>query len=518
MAKVLCVEIGYATTKICEMDYKSKNPKIYHCIEIPTVQGAVEDGYLVEEKLDGLKNAIQAALLDRKIKTKKVVFSIFSSKIITREVILPAVKPKQIPAVIDANSSEYFPIELNDYVVSHLLLNTLEEGENAGRHKTLVYAAEKRLIIPYEKLATACGWSVENIDYTGNAIYQAVKDSEGQETQMYIRVEPENTIVSIIKNKKLMLQRIVNYGSGVGLSSEEDKRTNREMLISALARVEDYFVAQASGNKLDVIYIMGQVLETDGLAEEISREMQVPCELLKTLKNVRLQPGQELINVAVYASCIGAGMAPVGMNVSSHKNGVEVDYFRTSILLLVAFVVLGVVMVMVSVVPYKDEVRREQELKELETTYLQAKGVYEKYVAIADLYDYIDYGNKLTEHANDGLLHFLEELEEKLPSDVKVAEFQSDDEKAVITMTVADKETAAGVINTLRDFESIMTLNVTDVTEEKEEDKVETGSTLQIYPTETVFTIYCEYYQMEYQAPLTAESITQETAAETVLE
>ena len=46
MAKVLSVEIGMSNTRIVEMDYQTKKPRVYRCIEVPTPQGAVRDGYL----------------------------------------------------------------------------------------------------------------------------------------------------------------------------------------------------------------------------------------------------------------------------------------------------------------------------------------------------------------------------------------------------------------------------------------------------------------------------------------
>ena len=83
MAKVLCVEIGCTTIRLCEMDYKAKSPKIYHYFEIPTPIGAVMDGYLLIDKIEEVKSAIQTVLTENKIRTKKVIFSIFSSSCIS---------------------------------------------------------------------------------------------------------------------------------------------------------------------------------------------------------------------------------------------------------------------------------------------------------------------------------------------------------------------------------------------------------------------------------------------------
>lgn len=123
----------------------------------------------------------------------------------------------------------------------------------------------------------------------------------------------------------------------------------------------------------------------------------------------------------------------------------------------------------------------------------------------------VRYGHALTERSNDGILEFLSELEEKMPSDVEFTEFVSDDEQCMVTMRVADKETAAGVIETFRGFESLLSVTVDSITEEKTGDKdisEEDGSST-IY-----FTINCVYVVTEYEDPaLAAPEVADEGAA-----
>lgn len=90
MAKVLSIEISNSLIRICEMDYKKKNPRVYRQAMVPTPPGAISDGYL--NGIDELRTAIKRALNDNQMKTKDVIFTIASSKIVNREVMLPAVK------------------------------------------------------------------------------------------------------------------------------------------------------------------------------------------------------------------------------------------------------------------------------------------------------------------------------------------------------------------------------------------------------------------------------------------
>ena len=85
---MLSVEIGRSMTRIVEMDYQAKKPKVYKCVEVETPEGAVRDGYLDPAKRERLKDAVKSALKTNKIRTKRVLFTIFSGKIISREIVL----------------------------------------------------------------------------------------------------------------------------------------------------------------------------------------------------------------------------------------------------------------------------------------------------------------------------------------------------------------------------------------------------------------------------------------------
>ena len=239
MAKVLCMEIGAVYTKIVEMDYQAKKPKVYRCLEVKTPEGAVKDGYLADDRLPALQETIKEALTANKIRTKRILFTIFSGRIINREILLPGVKPHQINAVIESNITEYFPIELSEYKISHMLIRTIREGENAGKHKVLVLAAEKALLAAYERLADNLGLHLVDIDYSGNGMLQAVKHNVGSEAAMIVKMEAENAIITIAQQGNLILQRNVNYARGRMGDVEISREEMLESLLNTMLRVMD---------------------------------------------------------------------------------------------------------------------------------------------------------------------------------------------------------------------------------------------------------------------------------------
>lgn len=512
MAKVLCVEIGVSVTKIAEMDYMVKRPKVYQCIEVKTPEGAIKDGYLNLGKIEALKEAIKNVLTEKKIRTKRVLFTVFSGKIISREIVLPGVKTHQIGAVIEANISEYFPIELDDYKVSHFHITTIREGENAGKHKVLVIAIEKELLDAYDKLATELGLRIVDIDYAGNSIVQAAKHSAGAGAIMVVKMEEENAIITILQQGTFILQRNINHALGRMEEEQISKEEALESLINTMTRVADFYVSHDENNKIEQIYVMGECSREQHVIDTIAEHMQLPCRVLDQVRGVSIHRNAEDAPMNLFAAAIGSGISSVGFANEKEKERHETNYVSACLLMIVFFVVLIIAVLSIALIPYNAAVLEEKVLKKKEETYAPAKVVYEQYESTKALYTQVEYGHLLTEHSNDSILNFLEELEKQLPADVEMTEFASDDEMCVMTMRVADKETAAGVINKLRDFVSVERVTVESVTEEGAEESK--AANLNKTDTTIYFTISCYYNDTTPVAPVVAQAATDETTQE----
>ena len=75
--KVISIEIGNVLTKVCEMDYRSANAKVYNSFTFETPKGTIEDGYVKEA--DEFIDVLHAKLASNQIKTKKSLFQLCRS-------------------------------------------------------------------------------------------------------------------------------------------------------------------------------------------------------------------------------------------------------------------------------------------------------------------------------------------------------------------------------------------------------------------------------------------------------
>lgn len=561
MAKVVSIEVGYSFIKLCEMDYKVKTPRVYRFAMVPTPLNVIEDGYLKESA--GLRTAIKEALYRNKIKTKRAIFTVASSKIINREVMLPPVKPNMMESMIKANLKDYFPIDLSDHEISHVVLETFKDGENAGKTRVLLVAAEKALVASYEALAQSCGLTLVDLDYVGNSIYQAVKKEANKIPSMILKIEENQTIITVVKNNNMMLQRSVNYGIDdaihevaanpafdviedndawqlikrrccikVTLDSdtkavEPDLEQDDDMeiaqarmnvartlapLINSISRVVDFYNSR-NPEHIEQAYIMGMGGDMSGLSKLLTNELGIKTNVFRKLEGIVWHPSMGDGDLFNYVACIGATMAPVSF-ISSEKQKKqqkETNSKSLAVLLGIFFVVASAALAASGYMAYKEALEEQKRLQGLENTYLPAEQIYQRYTHMVTLYGDVLLGHLKTNNPNDNILNFLSELEEKLPADVQVVDFSSNDEQAALRMHVADKDTAAGVIQQLREFSSLQAVVVNSI-QEMEEEIVEEEGAAGVETAESAadeekefrhyieFTILCSYYPNGYLA------------------
>lgn len=485
--KIVSIEFGSVAIRICEMQCGPK-PKIFQFLELEIPELAVSDGVISDEKMDELKTVIVEALKKNKIKTKKAIFTLFSSKIITREITLPEMKEKQLKQVIEENINDYFPIELEDYRVTHTKIDTVIQPDNSIKNKMLVIAAEKKLISKYETLAQKCRLTLIDVDYVGNSAYQAIKKAPRFEPKMYVKVEAENTLIMILEDDRLVLQRSMNSGLGPEKNDEDDKREAIRHIMGTISRVLHYYSGQ-SYNHLDKVSILGSGAEYVELFNELSDGLVTYEALINSDENIILKQDELKDKISDYIACIGAGISPVKL--INYKPSIRrVNYYRASALMILLYAAVIISFGLMMQIPYLDALERNRDLKKLETFYSEYEDIYNTYVETQIFRDKFMTGDELTRHANDGLLDFILELEKKLPKDVTVVSLHSDDENIIMQMEVSTKEEAAGTIDTLRHFDSVMDVVVAAVSEvPAKTDEEELNQTVS-------FTIVCTYYPM----------------------
>ena len=525
--RVLSIEIGNSFTKICEIDYKVKKPKVYKVLTVETPEGVVVDGMLqpTQEYADRMVNALGT----NGIRTKKVIFTISSTRVASREVQIPNVKANKIEALVKTNANDYFPVDLTQYEIGHYLAGGLTED---GKLRVMALAVPKALLNSYYQLAQMCGWEVECFDYSSNSLYQILRDEKSEKVTMMIKIDENNTIVTVLSAGKVLLQRTVAYGvqdaietmiasgayavndpmsaverfqkktclnrvlhqgdklweENAGRWEDEDAgnvevtaarqkiTSSLEPLIVGVSRVIDFYDSRNSDTPIERTYVTGLGGSFSGMSKLFTNCLERKVHTLSDMDDkIGMSKAIRSTRPAAYISCLGAVLAPVGLIDKSQQKakGMTVvsgtNYTFVSVAVLVLGVILSIAMAVTSLTRYFGTVAENVALQARVEELQPAQAVYNEYLSAAAQYDKYKYLYEYTENPNENLVEFINELEQILPDSFYTDSFSSDQTGISMTVNVEGKAAAARTILNIRNMESIEDVQISNITDNQDE-------------------------------------------------
>lgn len=503
--RVLCIEIGNRMTHVVETDFKVKEPKIYKSFSFQT-----PDNLFKEETLADVlpfKERLDAGLEEHKIKTRKAVFVLASSRIASRDVVIPHVKENRIRTLLYANSAEYFPVDLEKYQLSYRLLDEVEE-EGEQKYKLMVLAVPNEMIDAYKSLAKVCLLTLVDLDYIGNAATQLLEKNIKNDLYAAVRLEEDTTMITIVRENKIELQRTFPYGiadviqavqkSGhfgedidfyetlekmrkenvLTLEEEEIREDITEgfrAITGNVSRVMNFYSSNHAGAEMENIVLYGTGADICGMEQYLSDELSIPV----SGESLREALPQEKGNTGdyyplMYLTCVGAAVNPMKFRLEDEKEVAEKKKEHKQIHIepknFFGICVVVSLVLLLAVVPYygylkmgvhklQKERSEKQYLADEYKEYNQAKTEYEK---IENLY-------KETTTTSEGIGGFIDELEKNMPSDILVRSITSNSESVTMDIRVSSKREAAKVVDELSGFESISDVQVESLEETKSE-------------------------------------------------
>jgi type IV pilus assembly protein PilM len=75
-----------------------------------------------------------------------------------------------------------------------------------------VFAVPATLVKNYYSFASAMHFDIISIDYSGNSSYQMIKRQANRGTNVFVQLNEQDTLISILRDDTLILQRNVGYG------------------------------------------------------------------------------------------------------------------------------------------------------------------------------------------------------------------------------------------------------------------------------------------------------------------
>lgn len=507
--KILSIEIGVDVTHVLEMDYRVKNPKVYRSFSFQTPVGVIGEAGV--RKSEEFRTALHKLLDANKIKTRKTLFVVNSGKIASREVLIPMIKENRIKDFLNTNSADFFPVDLSRYQLVYRNEGVVQQ-DKAKKRKLYVFAVPGDLVQSYEELADFCSLELTALDYVGNSIFQMMHKAVGNNICCSVKLDDNATMITIINQGMVVLQRTVFYGFeevekvvvDSGLFPKEQYPAAMDILqqtdclnanqaapedamnamraeavealrpmIGNIRRVLDYYQSRNNGAEVKECFLIGNGAYIKGLDRLMSLELNLPVHLQEkdVLNGFRTSGGRL---DAMYEACYGAAIQPLDFvfgtaqtaKIIEEKKKRELLAAKLIGLLCVACAVILLALSGVQRIALSHELNTLNKQKD-ELKYIQ--DIYNAYVDTKSQYDDVTKMNGKTETVSDALADAIEEMEEKFPSGVKVTSLTSNGEGISMDIEVSTKEEAAKILQNLATFDAFRSVTTNGITESTDE-------------------------------------------------
>lgn len=507
--KILSIEIGVDVTHVLEMDYRVKNPKVYRSFSFQTPVGVIGEAGV--RKSEEFRTALHKLLDANKIKTRKTLFVVNSGKIASREVLIPMIKENRIKDFLNTNSADFFPVDLSRYQLVYRNEGVVQQ-DTVKKRKLYVFAVPGDLVQSYEELADFCSLELTALDYVGNSIFQMMHKAVGNNICCSVKLDNNATMITIINQGMVVLQRTVFYGFeevekvvvDSGLFPKEQYPAAMDILqqtdcldanqaapedavnamraeavealrpmIGNIRRVLDYYQSRNNGAEVKECFLIGNGAYIKGLERLMSTELNLPVHLQEkdVLNGFRTSGGRL---DAMYEACYGAAIQPLDFvfgsaqtaKIIEEKKKRELLAAKLIGLLCVACAVILLALSGVQRIALSHELNTLNKQKD-ELKYIQ--DIYNAYVDTKSQYDDVTKMNGKTETVSDALADAIEEMEEKFPSGVKVTSLTSNGEGISMDIEVSTKEEAAKILQNLATFDAFRSVTTNGITESTDE-------------------------------------------------
>lgn len=507
--KILSIEIGVDVTHVLEMDYRVKNPKVYRSFSFQTPVGVIGEAGV--RKSEEFRTALHKLLDANKIKTRKTLFVVNSGKIASREVLIPMIKENRIKDFLNTNSADFFPVDLSRYQLVYRNEGVVQQ-DKVKKRKLYVFAVPGDLVQSYEELADFCSLELTALDYVGNSIFQMMHKAVGNNICCSVKLDNNATMITIINQGMVVLQRTVFYGFeevekvvvDSGLFPKEQYPAAMDILqqtdcldanqaapedainamraeavealrpmIGNIRRVLDYYQSRNNGAEVKECFLIGNGAYIKGLDRLMSLELNLPVHLQEkdVLNGFRTSGGRL---DAMYEACYGAAIQPLDFvfgsaqtaKIIEEKKKRELLAAKLIGLLCVACAVILLALSGVQRIALSHELNTLNKQKD-ELEYIQ--DIYNAYVDTKSQYDDVIKMNGRTETVSDALADAIEEMEEKFPSGVKVTSLTSNGEGISMDIEVSTKEEAAKILQNLATFDAFRSVTTNGITESTDE-------------------------------------------------
>ena len=311
------LDVGSSSIKIVELDGKMNALNLVGLGYENLPDDTIVDGQIME--LNTVSEVIQNICTNHQITATNVVTGVSGHSVIIKNIVLPPMSKEELEESIDWHAEEHIPYDLADISLDYQIT-----AENAESTSVLIAACKRERIDNIKQAVQLAGKMPVVIDVDTFALqncYEVNYQPDAAQVVTLLNIGASTMNVNIVQGTCSLFTRDITVGGSqftdvlqrnLGLSFQQAEAVKRgvmdgtegveekaieplindvtEIVAMEIQKTFDFYRATTEDSEVDVqkILISGGGSKLAGLAEELSRRLELPVEVLDPFRSIKV--------------------------------------------------------------------------------------------------------------------------------------------------------------------------------------------------------------------------------------
>lgn len=315
--KLVAVDIGTSSIKLCEVDVSRKGVVLKKFAVYPLTPGFVNGGEIVEVAAVG--QCIATLVQTSKAKRKVAATGLWGASVIIKKIAMPKMDDNLVAEQIKWEAEQYIPFDINDISLEHHILARRSAASESL--EVLLIAAKQEFLFRYVETVEAAGLRCSVLDVSGFALANCFELNYGvlDSTVALLNIGAGIANMVVIDRGEVIFCRDIAIGGNVytdeiaksmGVSPGEAEslkisaslgqevppdvnnillQTN-EQVVDEIRNSFEFYTATSSGASIQKIFVSGGSIFVPGLIDQISKSLNLPYEVFDPFIRITYDP------------------------------------------------------------------------------------------------------------------------------------------------------------------------------------------------------------------------------------
>lgn len=284
----LCIELNRNYVKVVEgRKGKKVNLSKSQYIKLNSLNDTVLD--VLDENL--IIDVLNKFFFENKVSKKNVNVVLSGlTNLLVREVTIPYVQSDKIYTMLKYESAQYFPVNIDKYILDYKVLEVLKDGKNK-KLRLLVFAVPKNIIDQVISIVNRLNLKVNKIDIEPNVLAKLSKRLEIGEKKSEMLLNIENNFLTAVIVKDGIIQLTKTYPHDLNFAEDGElilsEYSLNEIYENIVKLIEFYRLRERQ--ELNIVYALGDVVKMIKLNEVLPSKAGVEVKYIENIDFVETQ-------------------------------------------------------------------------------------------------------------------------------------------------------------------------------------------------------------------------------------